>query len=69
MKILGKVFAVERLGGETYLYVITREGKEITVHASGDKVISSGDEIEIGVDSSNCHIFNEKGVAYKRLYP
>ena len=66
-KIPGKVFAVERLGGETYLYVNTSEGKEMTVHAPGDKVISAGDEIKIGVNSSNCHIFNEKGSALERL--
>ena len=66
-KIPGKVFAVERLGGETYLYVNTKEGKELTVHAPGDKVISSGDEINIGVKSSNCHVFSDQGKSFIRI--
>ena len=41
-KIPGKIYAVERLGGETYLYLHTPEGHEITVHAPGDKVVSTG---------------------------
>ena len=66
-KIPAKVFAVERLGGETYLYVNTLDGREMTVHAPGDMVISQGDEISIGMKSANCHVFNEQGVAFERL--
>ena len=66
-KIPAKVFAVERLGGETYLYVNTHDGKEMTVHAPGDKVISEGVEISIGMKSANCHVFNEQGLAFERL--
>ena len=66
-KIPAKVFAVERLGGETYLYVNTREGREFTVHAPGDKVVSEGEEISVGVSSESCHVFNQKGTAYERL--
>ena len=62
-----EVIKVERLGGETYLYVNTSEGKEIMVHARGDKVISAGDEIKMGVNASNCHIFNEQGSALDRI--
>ena len=66
-KIPAKVFAVERLGGETYLYVNTREGREFTVHAPGDKVVSEGEEISVGVSSESCHVFNQHGTAFERL--
>ena len=66
-QIPGKVYAVERLGGETYLYLHTPEGKEITVHAPGDKVVSSGDEISIGFSADTCHLFCEEGASFERL--
>ena len=67
LQIPGRVFAAERLGGETYVYVITREGKEITVHAPGDKEVSEGDEILVGVSSESAHLFGEQGTAFERL--
>ena len=66
-KIPGKVYAVERLGGETYLYLHTSEGHEITVHAPGDKVVSTGDEISIGFTADKCHLFHENGESFGRL--
>ena len=67
LQIPGKVFAAERLGGETYVYVITKEGKEITVHAPGDKGVSEGDEILVGVRSESAHLFAQEGAAFERL--
>ena len=66
-KIHGKIYAVERLGGETYLYLHTPEGREITVHAPGDKVVATGDEISIGFTADKCHLFHEGGEAFGRL--
>jgi len=66
-KLDGKVFAVERLGGETYLYVNTVNNDELTVHAPGDKVISVGDSVSIGFSSKNCHLFDKKGEVFKKL--
>ena len=65
--ITGKVYAVERLGGETYLYLNTPQGREITVHAAGDKVVSSGDEIAIGFTADKCHLFHDTGEAFERV--
>ena len=67
LQIPGKVFAAERLGGETYVYVITRERKEITVHVPGDKGVSEGDEILVGVSSGSTHLFGQRGAAFERL--
>ncbi len=65
--ITGKVYAVERLGGETYLYLNTPQGREITVHAAGDKVVSSGDEIAIGFTADKCHLFHDNGETFARV--
>ena len=60
-KLQGEVFAVERLGGETYLYVNTEKNEELTVHAAGDKVVGVGDFVSIGFAAKNCHLFNGQG--------
>ena len=65
--ITGKVFAVERLGGETYLYLLTDEGAEMTVHAPGDRVVSEGEIITIGVDKLECHLFDSEEVSFARI--
>ncbi len=65
--ITGKVFAVERLGGETYLYILTDEGTEMTVHAPGDRVVSEGEKITIGVNKLDCHLFDSEEVSFARI--
>ena len=67
LRIPARVFAAERLGGETYVYVNTKEGKEITVHAPGDKGVSEGDEVFVGVGAGNAHLFGPRGAAFERL--
>jgi multiple sugar transport system ATP-binding protein len=64
--IPGKVYAVERLGGETYLYLQTPEGREMTVHAAGDKVVAPGDQVAIGFTADKCHLFHDNGDAFER---
>ena len=66
-KLNGEVFAVERLGGETYLYVSTEKNKEITVHAPGDKVISVGESVSMGFTPNNCHLFDSHGHVFEKL--
>ena len=66
-KLNGKVFAVERLGGETYLYVNTEKNKEITVHAPGDKVISVGEDVSMGFSQDNCHLFDQQGQVFEKI--
>ena len=66
-KLRGEVFAVERLGGETYLYVNTESHKELTVHAAGDKVVSVGDSVSIGFSPNTCHVFDGHGQVFEKL--
>ena len=65
--ISGKVHTVERLGGDTYLYLSALEGADITVHAAGDHVVSSGDQVTIGLNAEKCHLFHHDGEAFERL--
>ena len=65
-KLQGEVFAVERLGGETYLYVNTEKNEELTVHATGDKVVGVGDSVSIGFSANNCHLFNRQGKVFNK---
>ena len=66
-KLKGEVVAVERLGGETYLYVNTEKNKELTVNATGDKVIGVGDLVSIGFSAKICHLFNGQGQVFGKL--
>ena len=66
-KLQGEVFAVERLGGETYLYVNTEKNEDLTVHAAGDKVVGVGDLVSIGFSSKDCHLFNGQGQVFDKL--
>ena len=47
--LTGKVFAVERLGNETYVYLEVPGSKEFAVHAAGDVVVKPGDEMSSGL--------------------
>jgi ABC-type sugar transport system ATPase subunit len=66
-RIAGKVYNVERLGGDTYLYLHSPAAKDITVHAPGDMVVAIGDAVEIGFNGDRCHLFDESGEAFQRL--
>jgi ABC-type sugar transport system ATPase subunit len=65
--IAGKVRMVERLGGDTYLYLNALEEADITVHAPGDIVVSPGDRIPIGFSAAKAHLFHESGEAFARF--
>ena len=67
--IAGKVCTVERLGGETYIYLGTAEGHELTVHVPGDRVVAPGEEIAIGLHADRCHLFDANGEAFERPAP
>ena len=57
---------MERLGGETYLYVNTEKNEELTVHAAGDKVVGVGDLVSIGFATKHCHLFNGQGKFFEK---
>ncbi len=59
--LTGEVYAVERLGGETYLYLHSGSHKEIVAHMSGDAPIGIGDKVEIGYKIAQSHLFGPDG--------
>jgi multiple sugar transport system ATP-binding protein len=65
--IAGDVHTVERLGGDTYLYLSMAEGADVTVHAPGDMVVASGDRVAMGFNADKCHLFHENGDAFERF--
>ena len=65
--ISGKVYNVERLGGDTFFYLNGPDGAAITVHAPGDMTVSHGDEVTVGFNGDKCHLFNQSGEAFQRL--
>ncbi len=61
----GEVFVVERLGGETYVYLRT-EGGTVTARVEGDEVVKPGDRVPVGLPEGACHVFTENGQAIRR---
>ena len=61
--INGKVYAVERLGGETYIYLNSKTDNDIIVHCSGDREIKVGENLDVGFSIKDCHLFNSNGWA------
>jgi len=59
--INGKVYAVERLGGETYIYLNSKTDNDIIVHCSGDREIKVGENLDVGFSIKDCHLFNSNG--------
>ncbi|HVY50181.1 MAG TPA: sn-glycerol-3-phosphate ABC transporter ATP-binding protein UgpC [Devosia sp.] len=64
--IAGKVRMVERLGGDTYIYLATADGSDITVHAPGDIVVAVGDPIPVRFSAEKAYLFDEAGEAFAR---
>ena len=62
----GNVFVVERLGGETFLYIRGEGDELITVQADGDSTSKAGDQLSIGISAATCHLFDADGIAHGR---
>jgi len=62
----GEVLVVERLGGETFLHVKTTTGDLLTVQADGDSPVSMHDTIGLQASPSDCHLFDQAGLAVPR---
>ena len=65
--IPGEIFVVERLGGESYLYIRVEGSNEMmVVKAHGESDAKQGDTIKIGVAARASHLFNADGRAVSR---
>ena len=64
----GQVLYVEHLGESSFIY-LTVEGVEgtVVVREEGDTAAAMGDKMSITLPAQNCHLFNDKDQAYKRV--
>jgi multiple sugar transport system ATP-binding protein len=63
----GRVFVVERLGGETYCHVRVDGGQSVVIRTDGDSPVSPGEQVRIGVPAATCHLFDRDGIALDRV--
>ena len=54
----GKVFVVEKLGSDTFLY-LEKEGEPLVVETDGDSKIKVGETINVVFNPDKCHVFNK----------
>lgn len=67
----GEVLVVERLGGETYLYVKIAGGDTLIVQTDGDNPSHRHDLVPIHISGELCHLFAQQGEAVPKtqLHP
>jgi multiple sugar transport system ATP-binding protein len=65
-QIRAEVLVVERLGGETFLYVEIEGGSLLTVEAHGENPVLIHDRVGIKINPAVCHLFNAAGEAIPR---
>ncbi|MBL8587110.1 MAG: sn-glycerol-3-phosphate ABC transporter ATP-binding protein UgpC [Methylobacteriaceae bacterium] len=58
-----KVELVERLGGESFLYVRLADGAPLTVKSAEQTPARRGDEVALRLDPAHLHLFDEAGRA------
>jgi multiple sugar transport system ATP-binding protein len=63
----GRVFVVERLGGETYCHVRVDGGQSVVIRTGGDSPVNPGEQVRIGVPAVHCHLFDRDGMALDRV--
>jgi multiple sugar transport system ATP-binding protein len=62
---------VERLGGETFVYVQITPADLVVVQAPGENPVKVHDGVSIALDARSCHVFLPDGSARARIecYP
>jgi multiple sugar transport system ATP-binding protein len=63
----GRVFVVERLGGETYCHVRVEGDQSVVIRTDGDSPVSPGEPVRIGIPAAHCHLFDRDGIALDRV--
>ena len=53
-----KCEVVERMGSETYLYLVW-EGNQVTARVSSRSTVRTGDVVKIAIDSKRIHLFDK----------
>lgn len=66
--INGEVLVVERLGGETYLYIRITGGETIILQTDGDNPVQLHDFVPISINGELCHLFDQSGEAIPKAH-
>jgi ABC-type sugar transport system ATPase subunit len=66
-RMTGRADVVEQLGESHLLHLDMPDGQRVIVRHAGDSKAQEGQNIEIGIDGSECHLFFEDGLAANRL--
>ena len=64
----GEVLVVERLGGETFLYIKIAGGETIVVQTDGDNPAIMHDYVPIYINGELCHLFDRDGEAISKVH-
>lgn len=64
--LVGEVLVVERLGGETFLYVRVTGGDTLVVQTDGDNPSRMHDRALVHVNGDLCHLFDQNGEAVSK---
>ena len=65
-EIRGDVDVIERLGGESYLYVGLGDQSSLVVRGDGDSPAKRGESVTFGLPAAACHLFDTDGMAIGR---
>jgi multiple sugar transport system ATP-binding protein len=65
-ELTGEVLVVERLGGETFLYVRIEGADMLVVQADGEIPTRTHERIAVAVNPATCHLFAADGLAVER---
>ena len=61
----GEVIVAERLGSETYLYVLLDGGDRVTIETRGDTPARIHDRVSVRINGGDCHLFDSAGEAIR----
>lgn len=60
------VDTVEQLGGESYIYGTTRDGRALTMHSPGQTGVEIGETVTLGLPAEEIHLFDtESGLTLR----
>ena len=62
---IGAAKVVEHLGDRALVYVMLKDGTQITAQDGGRSQIKPGDEVALTFDTSQLHLFDASGNAYQ----
>jgi multiple sugar transport system ATP-binding protein len=65
--LIRTVTLTERLGEQSYLHLGTHDGAPLLAKVQGDTPVRSGETVRLAVDTANCHLFAEDGLAIPRI--